>query len=91
MSELQGRLLLQGALVPGRLRWEGGRLTEAQAMELAAAANLPVIAPGLVDLHLHGFGGCDPLEDLAVRLQSSKNPLRMGWAYTARQRLYSTR
>jgi N-acetylglucosamine-6-phosphate deacetylase len=33
-------------------------------------ADLPVIAPGLVDLHVHGHGGFDPVEDLRGMAQS---------------------
>src|SRR6185436_12204813 len=28
-------------------------------------AELPIVSPGFVDLHIHGFGGCDPLDDVA--------------------------
>jgi N-acetylglucosamine-6-phosphate deacetylase len=28
-------------------------------------SGLPILSPGLIDLHIHGFGGFDPLEDLA--------------------------
>lgn len=66
--ELRGRLLVAGRLVPGSLTLEGGRIRavreDAEPASGGRAAELPVIAPGLVDLHVHGFGGCDPLEDL---------------------------
>ena len=69
---LVGRLLLNGELVPGRLTVVDGRIG---TLDIEGAAGgragdgrtgeLPIIAPGLVDLHVHGFGGCDPLGDLA--------------------------
>ena len=31
----------------------------------SAARILPVVTPGFVDLHVHGFGGFDPLEDIS--------------------------
>jgi N-acetylglucosamine-6-phosphate deacetylase len=68
---LVGRLLLSGELVPGRLSIADGRIRTIEVggeIELGGAAapgSLPTIAPGLVDLHVHGFGGCDPLDDLA--------------------------
>lgn len=66
MIELEGRLLIDGTLVPGRLAIEGERVA---GVEPAPAGTTlpaaPIVAPGLVDLHVHGFGGCDPLEDLA--------------------------
>jgi N-acetylglucosamine-6-phosphate deacetylase len=66
VNELHGRLLLAGRLVPGTVRFEADRITGVSEASpaTAGAADLPVIAPGLVDLHVHGFGGCDPLEDL---------------------------
>lgn len=65
MTTLRARLLHRGELVPGTLHWEGSRI---QAIELergAPAQHLPILTPGLIDLHIHGFGGADPLEDLA--------------------------
>ncbi len=60
-----GRLLLDGVFVPGSVGITDGRIT---SIELAAGTELPddapLIAPGLIDLHVHGFGGCEPLEDL---------------------------
>jgi N-acetylglucosamine-6-phosphate deacetylase len=64
--ELRGRLLVSGRLVPGSLSIESGRIRAVREdAERGDDAALPVIAPGLVDLHVHGFGGADPLEDLA--------------------------
>jgi len=66
LSELRGRLLLDGALVPGRVEWENGRITKVEEDTGAQdASSLPVISPGFIELHIHGFGGCDPLIDLA--------------------------
>lgn len=62
---LIGRLLIDGAFVAGRIELADGRIAAVTADPALAAPDLPLIAPGLVDLHVHGFGGCDPLEDLA--------------------------
>jgi len=59
---LQGRLLVEGELRGGALTIEGTRIAR---VELDERLEGPVIAPGFVDLHLHGFGGCNPLVDLA--------------------------
>ena len=65
---LTGNLLIDGTLAPGRVEVTGGIL---RAVELtpgltpAEVASLPIVAPGLIDLHIHGFGGCDPLVDMA--------------------------
>ena len=64
MSERSGRLLLDGAFVPGRVRFADGRLTAVERLA-AVADDAALVVPGLVDLHVHGYGGADPLEDLA--------------------------
>ncbi len=62
MNELAGRLLVDGALRPGRIRFDA-RIREVIPDD-TLAGELPLIAPGLVDLHVHGFGGADPVGDL---------------------------
>ncbi|TAJ21014.1 MAG: N-acetylglucosamine-6-phosphate deacetylase [Planctomycetota bacterium] len=63
-----GRLLLDGRLVAGCVEWNGERIravrTDLAAEELARAQAGPLIAPGLIDLHVHGYGGSDPIEQL---------------------------
>lgn len=66
MSEgrvLRGRLLLDGALHGGWLEVQGERITQV-VREGKSGGDAPIIAPGLIDLHIHGFGGSDPLTDL---------------------------
>jgi N-acetylglucosamine-6-phosphate deacetylase len=43
--------------------FDGGCITAIERGP-AAGADAPIVAPGLIDLHVHGFAGCDPLEDL---------------------------
>jgi N-acetylglucosamine-6-phosphate deacetylase len=66
-SAVRGRLLSGGRWLPGTLTFDAATGTIA-AIELEPdapdAAQLPYVAPGLVDLHIHGYGGCDPLDDL---------------------------
>jgi N-acetylglucosamine-6-phosphate deacetylase len=65
MNELSGRLLLAGRLVPGRVHFDQGRIVSVETLgNERRVTEMPVIAPGLVDLHVHGFGGFDPLEEL---------------------------
>lgn len=64
MIELAGHLLLEGELVPGRLGLAGERIGAIQRDPEAARGGAPLYAPGLIDLHIHGFAGCDPLDDL---------------------------
>jgi len=70
VSDLSGLLLFDGRLTPGRVVWEGDRITAIELFEETGAADLPVIAPGLIDLHVHGHGGRDPVEDLAGMARS---------------------
>ena len=65
MNTIRGRLLVEGKLITGTLGWEAGRIAHLDLEGEIGGAELPVVAPGLVDLHIHGFGGFDPLEDLA--------------------------
>ena len=64
MGERSGLLLLDGKLVPGSVHFEAGRITRIEPLEQSALV-LPVIAPGFVDLHVHGYNGCAPTSDLA--------------------------
>lgn len=65
MIELSGRLLVDGRFAPGKLRFEDGRIRSIEFAPLGVTiAGLPLIAPGLIDLHVHGYGGADPIEQL---------------------------
>ena len=63
-GSLRGRLLLDGKLLTGTVGWERGRIVRLDVEGEIGGSELPIVAPGLVDLHVHGFGGADPLEDL---------------------------
>ncbi len=62
MSELRGRLVVDSKLVTGTIAWDKGRITRVDLEGEIGGGDLPIVAPGLVDLHVHGFGGFDPLE-----------------------------
>ncbi len=66
MHSIRGRLLVDGKLLTGTLSWDQGRIVRVATEGEIGGAGLPVVAPGLVDLHVHGFGGFDPLEDVAA-------------------------
>jgi N-acetylglucosamine-6-phosphate deacetylase len=62
---VRGRLVLDDAIVPGRLRIEDGVIAavEPDVAEIGG----PLVAPGFVDVHVHGWGGHDAMgsrEDL---------------------------
>ncbi len=62
---VRGRLVVDDAVVPGRLHVEAGRIAAIEPDEREAGG--PYVAPGFVDLHVHGWGGHDamgPASDL---------------------------
>jgi N-acetylglucosamine-6-phosphate deacetylase len=64
VSSREGRLLVEGEFVPGRVRFERGRVTAVERLSSVPDA-APIVAPGLVDLHVHGYAGRGPEDDLA--------------------------
>ncbi len=65
-GSLRGRLFLDGKLLTGTIGWREGRIDRLDVEGEIGGSELPVVAPGLVDLHVHGFGGADPLVDLSA-------------------------
>ncbi len=64
MTRVRGALLLDGELVPGALTLGNGRIVGLERdVALDEREARRVLAPGLVDLHVHGYGGHGPLED----------------------------
>lgn len=57
--ELVGRIVLDDEVMPGRVVVENGRI--ASVAHDAAGARGPYVAPGFVDVHVHGFGGHDAM------------------------------
>jgi N-acetylglucosamine-6-phosphate deacetylase len=91
-TELRGRLVLDGGVASGRIvvedEWIAEVDLEATATETAGdAEGLPWLAPGFVDVHVHGWGGFDamgPTEDLdgmarALLRQGVTSFLPSGW------------
>ena len=54
-----GRLVLEDAVVPGRLSIADGRIAAVEPDP--AAASGPIVCPGFVDVHVHGWGGHDAM------------------------------
>jgi N-acetylglucosamine-6-phosphate deacetylase len=75
-SQLAGRLVLDDAVVPGRLIIDGDRIIE--VVPDAQAASGPILAPGFVDLHVHGSGGHDAMKGPAALDGMARALLRHG-------------
>ncbi len=64
MSLVEGRLVLADDVVPGRLVVENGWITDVVIDPGNAAwAAGPLVAPGFIDVHVHGWGGHDATGD----------------------------
>lgn len=69
-TELVGRLVLDDRIATGRIVVEDDRIAAVDVDDRGPsrdAASLPYVAPGFVDVHVHGWAGHDamgPLEDL---------------------------
>lgn len=64
MNSLRGRLFVDGKLLTGTLAWDAGRIVRVDVEGEIGGDGLPIVVPGFVDMHVHGFGGFDPLEDI---------------------------
>lgn len=65
IHERSGQILQNGALVPGRITFDHQQILSIEPAEASSTAPAEtIIAPGFIDLHVHGFGGADPLENL---------------------------
>ena len=71
-----GRLVLADAVVPGRIEFEDGWIRAVEPD--AAGAGGPVIAPGFIDVHVHGWGGHPATGDAAALSGMARALLRRG-------------
>ncbi len=65
--DVRGRLVLDDRVVVGRLAIEDGWIAAVDIDDEAAGAgsDLPYVAPGFVDVHVHGWGGHDVMGSAA--------------------------
>ena len=61
-----GRLVLDDRVAPGRLTVEHGLIAAVDADVADVPVDAPYIAPGFVDVHVHGWGGFDAMGDRAA-------------------------
>jgi N-acetylglucosamine-6-phosphate deacetylase len=59
-----GRLVLEGGVVPGRIEVAGERIVGVAPDDSASKG--PYLAPGFVDVHVHGWGGHDAMDGSAA-------------------------
>jgi N-acetylglucosamine-6-phosphate deacetylase len=71
-----GRLVLEDAVVPGRLRILGGRIAAIEPDD--AQAGGPLVLPGFMDVHVHGWGGHDAMGEVANLDGMARALLRRG-------------
>jgi N-acetylglucosamine-6-phosphate deacetylase len=75
---LRGRLVLDDGVAAGRVVVEDGLIAAVELDEGAAVAGGPFIAPGFVDLHVHGWGGHDAMGDRVSLDGMARRLLRRG-------------
>ncbi len=73
---VRGRLVLDGDPVPGRLAIEDGWIAAVEPD--AGAVDGPLIAPGFIDVHVHGWGGHAATGDAAALSGMARALLRRG-------------
>jgi N-acetylglucosamine-6-phosphate deacetylase len=73
---VEGRLVLDDRVMPGRLWLEDGRISALEPDERAVGG--PFIAPGFVDVHVHGWGGHDAMADEAALDGMARALMRRG-------------
>lgn len=76
-ATVTGRLVLDDRVAAGRLTIKDGRIS---AVDLSGRADDggPYIAPGFVDVHVHGWGGHDAMGDAAALDGMARALLRRG-------------
>jgi N-acetylglucosamine-6-phosphate deacetylase len=77
-ATIEGRLVLDDGVAPGRVTIEDGLISAVDLDVGAVAADAPHIAPGFVDVHVHGWGGHDAMRDTDALDGMARALLRRG-------------
>ena len=76
---VSGRLVLDSAVVAGTITVADGLIAAIEEQpDMAGDASLPFIAPGFVDVHVHGWGGHDAMGDVDALDGMARALLRRG-------------
>src|SRR5512135_2263784 len=73
---IRGRLVLADAVTPGSVTVEDGWISAVEPDP--AAADGPYLAPGYIDVHVHGWGGHDATGDAAALSGMARALIRQG-------------
>ena len=73
-----GRLILDDRVAPGRVTIDDGLIASVDVNAAGVAEDAPYIAPGFVDVHVHGWGGHDAMGDTDALDGMSRALLRRG-------------
>lgn len=76
-STVSGRLVLDDRVAGGRITIDDGRIA-AIALDDGEAADGPYLAPGFVDVHVHGWGGHDAMGSRSALDGMARRLLRRG-------------
>ncbi len=66
LVRVAGRLVLDDRVEAGVIVVEDGLITSVQFQDAGQGPELPFVAPGFVDVHVHGWGGHDAMGDAAA-------------------------
>ena len=78
-ASVSGRLVLDSAVVAGTITVADGLIAAIEEQpDMAGDASLPFIAPGFVDVHVHGWGGHDAMGDVDALDGMARALLRRG-------------
>ena len=77
-TTVSGRLVLDDRVATGRLTIEDGIISSVELDGADVAADAPYVAPGFVDVHVHGWGGHDAMGDAAALDGMARALLRRG-------------
>jgi N-acetylglucosamine-6-phosphate deacetylase len=75
-TPVAGRLVLGDRVAPGRVSVEAGRIEVIELDERETGG--PLVAPGFIDVHVHGWGGHDAMGDEAALDGMARALLRHG-------------